>query len=360
MKSYLLPLALLLPLLTGSCKNTAESHSPAVTYTVTEPHMTDTYVAKDYVAHLQSLKNIEVRTQTEGVLQHIYVDEGCYVKAGQPLFSIAPERFRIAAEKAEADLEQARIDYRNTTLLAKNKVVASTQQTQAEAKMRSAAADLKLARLQLRYATIRAPFSGVVGALPKKAGTLLSEGDLLTTLSDNSSILAYFNLSEPEYLDYMTRKESKQNTPLKLILANGQPFSHPGTLTAVAGEFNSETGAIALRARFPNPQGLLRNGETGTVRIAQPLHHVAIIPQCATYEVQDHRYVFVVDKGGIVHSRLITVAYEQPDVYILGSGLRPGEHFLVTGVQKVKDGDRLKLRYEAPEKVMRSLHLSAN
>lgn len=359
MRNVSVILCMSLALMTG-CKKSNPDETAKVTYTVTHPQITDTSINSDYVATIKSQRNIEVRSQVEGILRQVYVDEGQHVRAGQPLFAMASERFRAESEKAGADLEQARIDYNNTSLLANNKVVARSQQQQARAKMRSAAADLQLAKLQLRYATIRAPFDGVVGMLPKKAGTLLNEGDLLTTLSDNRAVYAYFNLSESEYLDYADKGQKLENLPVNLIMANGRNYPIGGKVTAVAGEFDAESGTIALRARFDNPNGLLRNGETGKVRIVRTLHNAMIIPQSATYEIQDQRYVFVVDNNHVAHQRLITVANELPGVYVVSNGLSANENYLVSGVQKVKDGDKVQTRYQAPEAVIKSLTLKAN
>ena len=147
---------------------------------------------------------------------------------------------------------------------------------------------------------------------------------------------------------------------MTLILANGSTFSAKGYIQNIAGEFDSSSGNIALRARFANPKGLLRNGETGTVRINMPLHNVLVIPQQATYEEEDRRYVFVVDGAGYAHSREIKVAFEQPEVFIIAEGVTANDKILLSGVQKVHDGQHVKTRYYTPSEAMKRVQLNAD
>jgi len=190
-------------------------------------------------------------------------------------------------------------------------------------------------------------------------GSLIDEGDLLTSLSDNNDIYTYFNVSEPEYLSYQTNVASRGSSQVSLVMANGGVFPQKGEVQTIEGEFDRETGNIAFRAKFPNPNKLLRNGETGKVQMTLPLKNALIIPQKATYEIQDQKYVFVVDKNGVVKSRNIKVAYELPDVYVVGSGLAEGDKILLEGVQKVKDDQKVQVKFQDPKKVLQSLKLKA-
>lgn len=143
-------------------------------------------------------------------------------------------------------------------------------------------------------------------------------------------------------------------------MANNKPLPEKGLVETIEGEFNNETGNIAFRARFANPNHLLRNGETGKVKMTVPLHDALLIPQKATYEIQDKTYVFVVDKNGVVKSRNITIGLEMPDVYVVESGLSEKDNILLEGVQKVKDDDKIKTKFIAPRKVLSSLKLKSN
>lgn len=359
MNKQILMLAVGMALITISCKSTKEKDVSAV-YSVTTPEVTNTSVSKDYVANIQSQKNIEIRAQQGGILRDIYVDEGQMVKAGQPLFRIALVGAQQEVEKSKAEAEQARIDLQNTSTLAVNNIVSKNARKMARAKLNSAMADYRLATERKQLSLITAPFTGIIGRIPNKRGSLLQDGDLISTLSDNTNLYVYFNVSEPEYLDYQQHAAERRKLPLSLILANGTTFASKGYLQNVEGEFDNGTGNIAFRAKFANVNRILRNGETGTVRMNIPVRNVMIIPQQSTYEIQDKKYVFVVDARGYVHARPIKIAFEKQNVYIVTDGLSINDKILVDGIQKVNDGDRISIRYKSPAEVMQSIKLKAN
>ncbi|MEO8404350.1 MAG: efflux RND transporter periplasmic adaptor subunit, partial [Chitinophagaceae bacterium] len=195
--------------------------------------------------------------------------------------------------------------------------------------------------------------------IPKKLGSLIDEGELLTSLSDNSQMFAYFNVSEPEYLEYESNAKSRGNNKVSLLLANNEPLKSKGDVEVIESEFDNETGNIAFRARFPNPDKLLRNGETGKVMMTMPISNALVIPQKATYEIQDKKYVFVVDKNNVVKSREISITGELPDVYIVKSGLGEDEKILLEGAQRVKDDDKISYDYKKPGEVISGLRLKA-
>lgn len=346
-------------LLATSCKQTKEKNITAV-YTVTSPQVVNTSIAKDYVASIQSEKNIEIRAQKGGILQDIYVDEGQTVRAGQPLFRLVTVGAQEELEKTRAEVEQARIDLQNTSKLASNNIVSKNARKMANAKLNASMADYRLASLNKQLSLVRAPFTGIIGRIPNKKGSMIQEGDLLSTLSDNTNIYAYFNVSEPEYLDFQQHAAERTKLPLTLILANGTDFPALGHFQNVEGEFDNSTGNIAFRAKFFNTGHLLRNGETGTVRMNIPVRNALIIPQQATYEVQDQKYVFVVDARGYVHARPVKVAFEKQDVFVISGGLSQNDRFLVDGVDKVNDGDRISCRYQNPATAIQSVKLKAN
>lgn len=339
--------------------NKEEKVTPAV-YPTTVPLKKDTLVTNEYVAKIQSVKNIEVRAQEKGFLERIYVDEGQYVRAGQVLFSIMPQLYKADVMKAQAEVEQAEIDYRNSSALAQNDVVSKNEKAMSKAKLDAANAALKSAQTHLSFTTIKAPFAGIINRIPLKTGSLINEGDLLTSLSDNTGIYAYFNLSETEYLNYQKQIYEKNNNKVGLVLANGDSFSQRGIIQNIEGEFDSETGNIAFRALFPNPDQLLRNGQSGKIQMDIPLKNALIIPQKATFELQGQKYIFVVDDKGIVKSKQIIIAYELPDIYIVRSGLDEKDKFLLEGIQKVKDGDTVKTTQVTAKQAIESLKLNAD
>ena len=346
-------------LLLFSCNEKKEEKQEDSVYPVTSPVKMDTIINKDYVAQVQSVKNIEIRAQEKGFLEKIYVDEGQYVKAGQTLFRIMPQLYQAELLKAKAEVEQASIELRNASTLSDNNIVSKNERLMAKAKLDAANAEMKLAQIHLSFTDIKAPFSGIIDRIPLKLGSLVDEGDLLTTLSDNTNIYTYFNVSEPEYLNYQTNVAGRGNQNVNLVMANGDLFNQTGEIQTIEGQFDNETGNIAFRAKFPNPEKLLRNGETGKIRMTLPLKNALIIPQKATYEIQDQKYVFVIDKNGVAKSKNIKISYELPDIYVVASGLSSDDKILLDGVQKVKDDQKVKVKYQDPKKVLQSLKLKA-
>lgn len=346
-------------LLLFSCNEKKEEKQEDSVYPVTSPVKMDTVINKDFVAQIQSVKNIEVRAQEKGFLEKIYVDEGQYVRAGQTLFRIMPQLYQAELLKAKAEVEQASIELRNASTLANNNIVSKNERLMAKAKLDAANAEMKLAQIHLSFTDIKAPFSGIIDRIPLKLGSLVDEGDLLTTLSDNTDIYSYFNVSEPEYLNYQKNVADRGNQNVNLVMANGDLFNQTGQIQTIEGQFDNETGNIAFRAKFPNPEKLLRNGETGKVRMTLPLKNALIIPQKATYEIQDQKYVFVIDKNGVAKSKNIKIAYELPDLYVVASGISENEKILLDGVQKVKDDQKVKVKFQDPKKVLQNLKLKA-
>ncbi|TBX70282.1 efflux RND transporter periplasmic adaptor subunit [Flavobacterium silvisoli] len=343
-----------------SCTTKKEEKEEITKFTVTNAAVIDTSFTKDYVSQIRSVRNIEIRAQEKGFLQNIYVDEGQYVTAGQVLFRIMPQLYEAELQRAEAEAKAAGIELQNAKMLADKNVVSKSEQAMAQAKFEQAKAEVAMAKLHLSFTEIRAPFSGTIDRIPKKLGSLIDEGELLTSLSDNTKMFAYFNVSEPEYINYQNNAKLHNNDNVGLVLANGDLLKYKGKVEVIEGEFDNETGNIAFRASFPNPDKLLRNGETGKVQMTIPVKNAIIIPQKATYEIQDQKYVFIVAKDGTVKSRNIKVAYELPDIYILDSGLSADERFLVEGIQKVKDDQKVETKFEDPKKVLQSLKLKAD
>ncbi|WP_316791868.1 efflux RND transporter periplasmic adaptor subunit [Pedobacter frigoris] len=343
----------------SSCTSKKEEKEEAGSFTVTSPMVLDTSITKDYVSQIKSVRNIEIRALEKGFLQNIYVDEGQTVKAGQLLFRIVPKMYEAEMQKSAAEVRASEIELQNTRLLADKNVVSKNELAMANAKLDQAKAELSLAKFHLSATEIRAPFDGTIDRIPKKLGSLIDEGELLTSLSDNGQMFAYFNVSEPEYLDYKTNVSGRGSNKVNLLLANNQLFQSKGDVETIESEFDSETGNIAFRAKFPNPDQLLKNGETGKVRMSVPLKNAMIIPQKATYEIQDKIYAFVIGKDNVVHSREITIGSKIPDLYIVSSGISEHDKILLEGVQKVKDDDKIEYKFVAPKEVISQLQLKA-
>nr|WP_315181941.1 efflux RND transporter periplasmic adaptor subunit [uncultured Flavobacterium sp.] len=342
-----------------SCTTKKEEKEEAGKFTVTNPVSIDTSFTKEYVSQIRSVRNIEIRAQEKGFLQNIYVDEGQFVKAGQLLFRIMPKMYEAELLKAQAEAKAAAIELQNAKTLADKNIVSKSEQFIAQAKLEQAKAEVALAKIHLSFTEIRAPFAGTIDRIPKKLGSLIDEGELLTSLSDNSTMFAYFNVSEPEYLEYQNNIKGRGNSAVSLLLANNKPLKYKGKVEVIESEFDSETGNISFRASFPNPDKLLKNGETGKVLMTVPVKNALIIPQKATYEIQDKMYVFVVDRNNVVRSREITLTGEMPDLYVVESGITANDRILLEGVQKVKEDDKIKFEYQKPKEVLNHLKLKA-
>jgi membrane fusion protein (multidrug efflux system) len=342
-----------------SCTTKKEEKEEEGKFTVTNAAVIDTSFTKEYVSQIRSVRNIEIRAQEKGFLQNIYVDEGQFVKAGQVLFRIMPQLYEAELQKAEAEAKAASIELQNAKALADKNVVSKSEQAMAQAKFEQAKAEVAMAKVHLSFTEIRAPFDGTIDRIPKKLGSLIDEGELLTSLSDNSQMFAYFNVSEPEYLQYQTNVKDRGDSQVSLLLANGERLKYKGKVEVIESEFDPETGNIAFRAKFPNNDKLLRNGETGKVEMTMPVKNAIVIPQKATYEIQDKMYVFVVGNDNKLASREITITGELPDLYVVASGLSATDKIVLDGVQKAKDDEKITYVYQKPQEVLANLKLKA-
>ncbi len=328
-------------------------------YPATSPLLTDTVVARDYVCQIHSVQHIEVRALEKGYLQDMLVDEGQHVKEGQLMFRIRPVLYQAEVQRAQAEAQFAEIEYRNTKTLADSNVVSPNELALAKARYDKALAELNAAQAHLGFTEIQAPFDGIVGRFHVRKGSLLDEGELLTELSDNSTMWVYFNVPEAEYLEYKKNALAGNGTKVKLMMANGEQFDQSGEITAIESDFNNTTGNIAFRATFSNPQGLLRHGETGNILMDSYLKDVLLVPQKATFEVLDHRYVYVIDKDGVLHTTRITVGPELQHLFVVTEGLKKDDRVLLEGLRKVKDEDKVDVEFVAPDSVMKHLDLYA-
>ena len=299
----------------------------------------DIEITHSYVCQIRAHQHIEVRALERGYLRDIFIDEGQSVRRGQALFQITPTLYQAELARTSAEVQHARVEYQNTQLLREGNVVSPNELALAQANLNRVTAQRQLAQAHLRFSRIDAPFDGIVGRLMARRGSLLQEGDLLTVLADNSQMWVYFNVSEREYLAYRRAHAPNDPVAVRLRMANEEVFPHPGTIQTIEADFNSETGTIAFRAGFPNPEGLLRHGETGEILMTSTLPGALLVPQKATYTVLDRTFVFVVGPDDVVHARATTVGESLPHQTVVTSGLREGERVLIDGLRRVRDGD---------------------
>ncbi len=324
---------------------------------VTSPVMKDVVSSQHYVCQIHSCNHIEVCALEGGYLQEIMVKEGQAVKQEDSLFKIQPILYQARLDSDIAEAQLAQIELQNTEKLFQQKIVAQPEVALAKAKLDKAQAKVKLARAEMAFTDIKAPFDGIVDKQYQQKGSLIAEGDILTTLSDNSVMWVYFNVPEARYLEY--KESPKEDLKVELFLANHQQFPQDGVIGAIEADFNNENGNIAFRADFPNPDHLLRNGQTGKIQLSHIVKNALVIPQRAKFEILAKTYVYVVDENDVVHQREIIVQKEMDDIYVIKSGVDVNDKIILEGVRQVRDGEKVEYEYRAPEEVLANLKFHA-
>lgn len=316
---------------------------------------------RDYVADVQAVRNVEVRAQVVGFLEHIYVEEGKPVKKGQLLFRLNASAYqnRLAqalavVASAQAQAAAVRVERDRVHLLVDKNVIARSELALSDSKVNDAQAQIAAARageaaarLSLSYTLVRAPFDGVIDRIPLKMGSVVQEGTLLTTVSDLSSVFAYFDVAEGSYMDYNKAKKLHPELhpdSVHLTLANGDVYPLTGNIETAESEFNPNTGSIALKARFANPQRLLKHGASGKVRITSELPTALLLPQKAVFEIQDKNYVYVVDQNGTLHTRNFLPQTRLGNFYVVREGLKAGERVVYEGAPDLHDGQLIRAK----------------
>lgn len=340
-------------------------HEPEHLVVATSPLVQDVVVTQKYVSQIHSRRHIELRALERGYLEEILVQEGQAVKKGQPLFQLLPVVYAARLHADQAELRSAEIKLRNTEQLFRDHVVSDQEVALANAELERAKAQVELATAELSFTEIRAPFDGIVDRQYEQQGSLIEEGDMLTTVSDNGVMWVYFNVPEADYLDFEAMREGDGSEPqhlrlpnaeLQLQLANGRLFGERAAETiTIESTFDHETGNILFRADFPNPDGLLRHGQTGTLLLHRKLADAVVIPQRATFEILDKQYVYVVGEDGVVHQRHITVAHEKDDVFVVAEGLAVGDRIVLDGVRQVHDGEHVETDFVDPKEALKRL-----
>lgn len=316
---------------------------------------------REYTATLEGKVNVEIRPQVEGVLDKIYVDEGAFVKAGQPLFKIHDRPYdeqlsnaSATLQAAQANMQKAQLEVDRLTPLVQNNVVAEVQLKTAQSVYQSAKASVAQAqamvgsaRINLGFTQINAPVSGYIGRIPYKAGSLVGRAETqpLTLLSDVNEVYAYFAMSETDFLQFKNETAGntiadkvKQMPPVDLVLSDNSVYPQKGKIETMQGQFDKNIGTISFRATFPNTAGLLRSGNTGKIRIPEEFAAALVVPQSATFELQDKVFVFVVADSNKVASKPITIAGKSGAYYFVEKGVKAGDRIVYTGLDRLQDG----------------------
>jgi len=320
-----------------------------------------TSLYQEYSASLEGTRDIEIRAQVEGYLDRIFVDEGAHVKKGQPLFKINDRIYREHLNNAKASLSAARaklssaqINVTRLTPLVQNNVVSEVQLKTAQADHDAAAASVgqseamvQSAETNLGYTLITAPADGYIGRIPFKSGSLVGVATVqpLTVLSEIKNIYAYFSLSERDFLVFKDEykgasieEKIKQLPPVELVLADNTIYPSKGIVQTISGQFNNTTGSISLRASFSNEGGLLRSGNTGRVRIPRNFSAAILVPQEATFDLQDKTFVFILNDSNKVASVPITVRGRSGNFYIVDKGVKDGDKIVYSGLDRLHEG----------------------
>ncbi|HEY1167063.1 MAG TPA: efflux RND transporter periplasmic adaptor subunit [Chitinophaga sp.] len=331
----------------------------------------------EFPASLEGKVNVEVRPQVTGYLEKIFVDEGAYVKEGQPLFKIDSrlysEQLNSASSNtlaAQANMERAQVEVDRLAPLVAANVISEVQMKTAKANLEAAKAAVAQAkaaagsaRINVGYTLVTAPVSGYIGRIPYKIGALVTNNDAqpLTLLSDVREIYAYFSMSEPDFIAFKNnfagntlQEKLKQAPPVELILADNTPYTQKGKIETIEGQFNKTTGAISFRATFPNTDGVLRTGNTGKVRLAQQVPAAITIPQEATFEIQDKVFVYTVGDSNKVASKPISVAGKTANYYFISEGLKAGEKIVLSGTGSLRDGAVITPQPVSADSVLKS------
>ena len=330
-------------------------------FTVTDRPFT-TY--REYTASLEGSNDIEIRPQVNGYIEKIFVDEGAFVKKGQPLFKINDQPYQEALNNASAALAVARanqsaaeIEVNKLEPLVQNNVISPIQLKTAKAaydastaSVAQANANVGNAKINIGYSLIKAPVDGYIGRVHIKIGSLvgIANQDPLTNISEVKDVRAYFSVSETafirfkdEYPGKTIEEKIKNLPPVELILSDNTVYALKGKVEIVAGQFTTGSGAIPFRASFPNPNGVLRSGNTGRVRISVTLPAGPVIPQEATYELQDKMFVFVLGDSNKVVNTSVQVGARSGNYYLIEKGIKAGDKIVFSGVDKLSDGAKI-------------------
>lgn len=346
-----------------------EAEHEAHKITATNPKAESITITQPFVCQIHSQKHIQVKALERGYLEAINIKEGQKVEKDQELFKVIPVLYKTRFDAENAEARVAEMKYNYAQQMFKKNVVSENEVKLLEAEWMAAKAKAAQANAELNFATVRAQFDGIVDRLHHQQGSLVQEGEILSTLSDNSVMWVYFNVPEKQYLEYMGLMSDRasegldalnQELKIELVLASGDKFTQIGKISAIEADFNNQTGNIPFRADFPNPERLLRHGQTGTVLITRVMKNAIIIPQRATFPVLAKQYVYVIDNDNVAHQREIVYDDRSPeDLFIIKSGLTVNDKIVLEGIRQVRDGEKVEYEERQPEEIAKHLKYHA-
>ena len=306
----------------------------------------DAVVYQEYTANLEGQQNVEIRPKVNGFIQKIYVDEGQVVKKGQLLFKLETQTQNQDASAAQANVKAAQVEVDRLKPLVDRKIISEVQLETAKAKLAQAKSAYGAIAANIGFGTITSPVNGVIGSLPFREGSLVSSTNEmpLTTVSDTKIVRAYFSMNEKQLLFFnktfkgeTTAAKLKVAPEVSLLLVDGSEYDQKGKIATMNGLVNPTTGTTQFRAEFKNPEGILRSGSSGIVRLPIEQKGVMLVPQNAIFEVQGKQTLYVVEKGNKVKSRIVTTNGTSELNFIVTDGLQEGEVVVIEGASKLKD-----------------------
>ena len=318
-----------------------------------------------YPTTIEGTINSEVRAKVSGYINKVLVDEGQKVSKGQTLFKLETESLSQDAEAAKASVNVAQVEVNKLKPLVEKNIISEVQLETAKANLAQAKSAYNSVVANIGYATVKSPVDGYVGAIPYREGSLVSATSVnpLTTVASIEKVFAYFSMNETEYLDFLQDTEGKtlqekiSNFPkVQLLLANGQAYDQQGTIETVTGQIDANTGTVSFRAVFDNPNRLLTNGNSGTIKIPKAYENAVVVPQSASFEQQGQTYVYTVGDDNIAKSSLISIKDKNDLLLIVESGVKKGDQIVVKGIGKIKNGTPLQPQKVAFDSIVKPLN----
>ena len=341
--------ALFALLIIASCGKKEEQQMPAPTaapFPVQTVTLQDAVVYHEYTANLEGQQNVEIRPKVNGFIQKIYVDEGQVVRKGQILFKLETQTLNQDASAAKAMIQAAQVEVDRLKPLVDRKIISNVQLETAKAKLAQAKSAYGSIASNIGFGTIVSPVNGVIGSLPFREGSLVSSTSEmpLTTVSDTKIIRAYFSMNEKQLLFFnktfkgATTAEKLKSVPeVSLLLVDNSEYDQKGKIVTMNGLVNPTTGTTQFRAEFKNPEGLLRSGNSGVIRLPIVQKDVVVVPQNAVFEMQGKQMIYVVGQGNKVQSKIITTNGTSDLNFIVTEGLSEGDIVVVEGASKLKN-----------------------
>ena len=349
--SKLLILAVIVLQSCGPEQQQQQQGATAMPYPVAQVKMQKEMKAyKSYPTSVEGINNTEIRPKISGFTERL-VDEGEKVSKGQILFRLETQSLSQDAEAAKASVKVAEVEVEKLKPLVEKDIVSEVQLETAKANLAQVKSNYQSISANIGYATIKSPIDGVVGSIPFREGNLVSPTDQmpLTTVSKTEQVYAYFSFNEKDYLDFLSSAEGKTksekiaNFPeVELILANGETYEFSGKIETISGQINPNTGTVQIRAKFPNPNDILSNGNSGRIRIPQTYENIISVPQLSTFERQGITYVYKLQENNTVKSTPIEIIDKVNQLYLLKSGLHKGDKIVVKGVSKIQNESEIQ------------------